>query len=94
MSIDQEEYRLMMHSLGRDPLFAGFVFHDVTCNGARRDCQWARKIHLSRPAAPRKIAVLGADHNLIRPGGNPRPRVDAGSTAWLNDVSPGFRENF
>src|SRR5215472_13967294 len=58
--------------LGADQffLFAGFVFDDVARDGARRHCERRSQVQLSRAAASREVAVLRADHDLIRTSRN------------------------
>src|SRR5205814_5478866 len=56
-------------------------------------CQWAGKIHLSRPAAAWKVAVLRADYDLIRPRRNSRAGVDARAATRLNHNRSGLAEN-
>src|SRR3989441_12038496 len=75
------------------PLLTGLVFHDVACNRARRHCQRAGEIHLSRPAAAWEVTILGADHDLIRPRRNSGAGINAGAAAWLNHMRPGVLEN-
>src|SRR5436309_5914269 len=75
------------------PLLAGLVFHDVACNRARRHCQRAGEIHLSRPAAAWEVTILGADHDLIRPRRNSGAGINAGAAAWLNHMRAGVLEN-
>src|SRR6266566_5258560 len=75
------------------PLLAGLVFHDVACNRARRHCQRAGEIHLSRPAAAWEVTILGADHDLIWARRHSRSSINAGTAAWLNNMRPGVLEN-
>src|SRR3989441_8602694 len=76
----------------RLPLLAGLVFHDVACNRARRHCQRAGEVHLSRPAAAWEVTILGADHDLIRPRRNSGAGINAGAAAWLNHMRAGVLE--
>src|SRR6267143_6419056 len=69
---------------GEFPRLAGLVLYDVARHGARGHRQRTRQVHLSWPAAPGKVSVLGADDDLLRPGRNPRPGIDAGTAARLN----------
>ncbi len=46
-------------------LLARLVLHDISRHRASRDRQRRSKIHLSRPAAAREVAILGADDNLV-----------------------------
>src|SRR6266480_7440297 len=77
----------------RLPLLAGLIFHDVACNRARRHCQRAGEIHLSRTAAAWEVTVLGADYDLIRPRRNSGAGINAGAAAWLNHMRAGVLEN-
>ncbi len=72
---------------------ARLVLHDVTRHSAGCDRQRACQIHLSRPAASGKIAVLRADDDLVWTAGHSRPCVDARATTWLNHARAGFFEN-
>src|SRR5580658_7914379 len=71
---------------------ARLILHNVARNCARRDRQRRSQIHLSRTAAPREVAVLRADHNLIRSRRNTRPRVDARSATRLDHNRPSLLE--
>src|SRR3989442_5082673 len=75
------------------PLLAGLVFHDVACNRARRHCQRAGEIHLSRPAAAWEVTILGADSDLIWPRRDSGSGINAGAAAWLNHMRAGVLEN-
>src|SRR2546428_4907013 len=77
----------------RLPLLAGLIFHDVACNRARRHCQRAGKIHLSRTAAAWEVTVLGADYDLIWPRRNSGSSINASAAAWLNHKRAGVLEN-
>src|SRR2546426_2471476 len=77
----------------RLPLLAGLVLHDVACHCARRHCQRAGKIHLSRTATAWEVTILGADHDLIRPRRNSGAGINAGAAAWLNHMRAGVLEN-
>src|SRR5579863_2241145 len=63
-----------------------FVLHDVACQRACRNRQRTRQIHLPRPAASWKVAILRADHDLVRTRRNARSGVDACAAAWLDNV--------
>src|SRR5215510_7993734 len=65
-------------------LAAGFILHDIASHGAGCNGVRACQIHLSRTAASREIAVLGADHDLVRTRRNSRTRIDAGAATWLD----------
>src|SRR5438876_10170955 len=77
----------------RLPLLAGLIFHDVACNRARRHCQRAGEIHLSRTAAAWEVTVLGADYDLIWPRRNSGSSINASAAAWLNHKRAGVLEN-
>src|SRR5438552_2615345 len=77
----------------RLPLLAGLIFHDVACNRARRHCQRAGKVHLSRTAAAWEVTVLGADYDLIWPRRNSGSSINASAAAWLNHKRAGVLEN-
>src|SRR6266699_801754 len=77
----------------RLPLLAGLIFHDVACNRARRHCQRAGKIHLSRTAAAWEVTVLGADYDLIWPRRTSVSSINASAAAWLNHKRAGVLEN-
>src|SRR5438876_11111477 len=77
----------------RLPLLAALIFHDVACNRARRHCQRAGKIHLSRTAAAWQVTVLGADYDLIRSRRNSGSSINASAAAWLNHMRAGVLEN-
>src|SRR5271154_4381382 len=71
-------------------LLTWLVLHDISRHRARGDGERRSQIHLSRTAAPRKVAVLRADHHLIGTRRNSRPRVDAGSATGLDHDRAGF----
>src|SRR5438552_13557581 len=74
-------------------LLAGLVFHDVACHCARRHCQRAGEIHLSRPTAAWEVTILCADYDLIWPRRNSGSSINASAAAWLNNMRPGVLEN-
>src|SRR5207244_10554906 len=74
-------------------ILAGFVFHAVACNRARRRWQRAGEIHLSRPAAAWEVTILGADHDLIWARRNSGSGINASAAAWLNHMRAGVLEN-
>src|SRR5580700_2890025 len=76
------------------PLGAWLVFDNVPRHSARRHGQRTGQVHLPGPTAARKIAVLRADDNLLRPRGHTGPGVDARSAARLDYIRSGFLENF
>src|SRR5262245_45766299 len=75
------------------PLRTGLIFHDVSGHSAVGYCIRTGQVHLARPAASGKVAVLGADHDLIRARGNSRPGVDAGAAAGLDYDGAGLLED-
>src|ERR1700733_4121258 len=74
-------------------LLARFVFDDIARDSAGRYSQRRSKIHLPRAAAPGKVPVLRADHDLIRPRGNSRSSVNARATTRFNDLRSRFLKN-
>src|SRR5258708_12853157 len=68
------------------PFFAGLIFGDVSSDGTCSNRQRACQIHLARTTSPREVAVLGADHDLVRPRTNTRPVVDASPATALDNV--------
>src|SRR5437667_1415523 len=74
-------------------LLAGLVFHDVACHCARRHCQRAGEIHLSRPTAAWEVTILCADYDLIWPRRNSGSSINASAAAWLNHTRAGVLEN-
>src|SRR5579862_5591026 len=73
---------------------ARFVLHDVPRHSARGDRKGRRQIHLPRTASSGKIAVLRADHDLIRTRGHTRAGVDAGSATGFNHLCSRVLEDF
>src|SRR5450755_1365823 len=80
--------------VGRFRLSSRFVFHDVASNSAGRDRKRAGQVHEPGSAAAREVAVLRADHHLIRPRGNSRAGIDARSATGLDDARARFLEYF
>src|ERR1700722_1444087 len=76
--------------LGFEQYFARLVLHDVARNRARGNGQRRGQIHLSWTAATGEIAVLRADHHLIRTSRNSGSGVDAGSATGLDHVRAGL----
>src|SRR5690348_9811157 len=74
-------------------LLRRLVLADIASHRARRHRQRAGQIHLSRPAAAREVAVLGADYHLIGTRRNPWPGVDAGPAAGLDHNGPRLLEH-
>ena len=74
-------------------LLARLVFDDISRDRAGRDSIRRRQIHLTRAAASREIAVLSADHDLVRTRGNARACVDAGSATGLDHLRARLAED-
>src|SRR5712671_854760 len=70
-----------------------FVLDDISRHGAGCHSVWAGQIHQSGAAAAGKIAVLSADHHLIRTRRNSWPGVDAGAATGLYYDRANFFEN-
>jgi len=70
------------------------VFDDVPSYGAGRDSQRTCEVHLTRTAASRKVSVLRADDDLVRPYGHTRPGVDASPATRLDNFHSCFLEDF
>src|SRR2546430_5348251 len=77
----------------RLPLLAGLIFHDVACNRARRHCQRAGTLHLSRTPAALEVTHLRADYDLIWPRRNSGSSINASAAACLNHKRAGVLEN-
>src|SRR5580692_11334124 len=75
-------------ALHADQRLARLVFDDISSHRAGRDGQRRSQIHLSRTAAAREVAVLGADHHLIGTRRNPRPCIDASPATRLDHNRP------
>src|SRR5258708_31850497 len=75
------------------PFFVGLIFGYVSSDGTCCNCQRACQIHLTRTTSPREVAVLGADHDLVRPRRNTRAGVDASAATGLDDVGSGALEH-
>src|SRR5579859_5639757 len=71
----------------------GMVFDDIPRHRARSHGERRCQIHLARPAASGKVAVLRADHHLIGARRYARPRIDARATTGLDHTRAGFFEN-
>src|SRR5579859_193286 len=69
------------------------VLGDISRDGARSNREWTRQIHLSRSAAAGEVAILRANHDLIRPRRYSRTGVDAGAATRLDHGCAGFLED-